>query len=150
MAQAPAATNQATTTTTNTETNGAGQKREAKPPTAIEAITSCRRRIASACSRSSTRAASRARCVAKIADTQITKHRYRQKRGKPAVCLRCGVKRRSAKDRNGRWRRAIDKRTGHWQYQAPCQRDTWQHARLPCAIVCAPGTVAVAPEEKEH
>jgi hypothetical protein len=64
------------------------------------------------------------------------KHRYRHgRRGRPSVCLCCGVKRRSAKDRNGRWRRALDKRAGRWQYQAPCQGVSWQHTRLPCAEV---------------
>lgn len=71
--------------------------------------------------------------------TTHAKHRYHHtRRGRPSVCVRCGVKRRSAKDRSGRsgrWRRAVDERVGRWQYQAPCQRDTWQHRPLPCAVV---------------
>jgi len=62
------------------------------------------------------------------------KHLYRYRHGRPAVCLRCGVKRRFAKDRNGHWRRAVDKRVGHWQYKPPCSGD-WQHTRLPCMEV---------------
>jgi hypothetical protein len=61
------------------------------------------------------------------------KHIYRWSRqGRPVVCLRCGVKRRTAKDRNGRWRRAVDERGGaRWQYKSPCS-SAWQHAHLPC------------------